>query len=171
MKKYSKPILKTEKIMDINEPIFLNSGDIWSKGLCFYTEDFDRLQDLEEGRYSQIYECNVVHTCVKTGDHINYDQNYIFFLSVPIPTTIYITMDSMGNNCVGTVSPDGMKVLFVRENRKCNPSENIGIASFTINWDSTFADELINTLYVQKIEVNDVGFQLPVNTPNPHGNG
>lgn len=137
MKVYSKPIVTVETIDDINEPVYLISGEKWVNSDCFVAK-LKKAQIPELGRNSIIMQIDARHIAgtaayanagMPLPGHHNEHQYFIFKFKSPISNPG--KMSGFINGMDLEFSDDGTKCRCVHRYHS-NANESIGAGDWTM---------------------------------------
>ncbi len=172
MKKYSKPILHTDVVDNISEPVFLASGRGWLGSEC-YTSYYHLAQGWEESRQYYVYQADIDHDCditlaqgKDTVPHYNEGQYTILTFQYPMPSGVsgYI-YDPTGdyNTWPLTWNEDRTKARAVTGWHN-NGHDSIGLGNVQIYLNGLTTAEM-NSVWITSIEMYDDGCYPNTTTP------
>lgn len=163
MKKYSKPIIQTEVITDINESVFLIGSSEWRPSTC-YDVTYEEEQTAETGRLTYVFQGNATHLKDFTPGHANHGQVWLITFNKPLPSQLKsVTMNGItgyiNGNTIGfiTLYPNGGGW-----HQNGAPSgDHIGLGDLTLNlnfdptWTPAQVNAAMNGIYLIDININD----------------
>ena len=170
MKKYSRPIITKEKYTDINETVFLASGE-WSKSNCLITIwwlDQDVIDERPDERFSlYVYHGSNFHvtgagqTATVTrdaADHTSQGFDLLIWFSTPKPSGV----SSISVNGVeGEVSPDDPTLYRFNLSGTyypINPIQDVGMANFYVDYHNGGAQVFDASFYPEAMQATDARY-------------
>lgn len=173
MKKYSKPSILFDEVVNINEPIYLASG-LFDRGDCLITT-YEKRQQTISNRTYDVYQIDIFH-CAEGSDitpgqenllpvdHTSRGVNLLVYFKSPVPDQVsHISINDAGGQGGGIygVPNSNRKVWYFDMSpyyNVINTTQKIGLGSFFIKYLDEGV-EVFPSVVIGNMESNDVGFR------------